>query len=112
MQAATPDYPSFNGLSLYTGQQVAADIWSRNSHGLHDVERDGWCWVDELATNSQREKPRNTHYDVGLLFRKPQGKGSIPLTGSTFPVAKLAPSRLVGDLMVAEMVTKSLDAAV
>ena len=40
--------------------------------------------MDELATNSQGEKPRKTHYDVGLLFRKQQVKGSTPLTGSTF----------------------------
>ena len=32
--------------------------------------------MDELATNSQGEKPRKTHYDVGLLFLKQQVKGS------------------------------------
>jgi len=40
--------------------------------------------MDELATTSQGEKPRKTHYDVGLLFRKQQVKGSTPLTGSIF----------------------------
>ena len=40
--------------------------------------------MDELATNSQGEKPRKTHSDVSLLFRKQQVKGSTPLTGSIF----------------------------
>ena len=40
--------------------------------------------MDELATTSQGEKPRKTHYDVGLLFRKPQAKSSTLFTSSTF----------------------------
>jgi len=40
--------------------------------------------MDELATNPQGEKPRKTHYDVGLLFRKQQVNSSTPQVGSIF----------------------------
>ena len=54
--------------------------------------------MDELATTSQGEKPRKTHYDVGLLFRKQQAKGSTPLTGSTFSPRSEAKFRQIGPL--------------
>ena len=52
--------------------------------------------MDELATNSQGEKPRKTYYDVRLLFRKPQVKGSNPLTGSISQAQEKAPGGVQG----------------